>query len=586
MANSDELKRIKKKYGENFMKLCRELFPTILERDGKLEEVLNKTFAGNSRTLYEDIVNAKLERAFKNYIYGNINARDFKIDGYTLAKDGRFYKYNIYLNKIYYCPENIVIEDGTAKKLDNLLLMDYFICDRKDNIFKLYDNNIKDSFIDFLQNLNDINMEVDEFSGQQTIIAKKLDKETITIVLDQDNQIIGYKNLEVERIGDNFLYANKKLIALDLPNLKYVGDNFLLKNELLNKSDLNYLIGNLMLSIDKKQCDDEELTLFIRNFLEYKGKLDLPLLETVGNNFLESNKSLTKLELHKLKQIGNNFLRINNSLSELDLLNVEKIGDNFLELNKSLTKLELHKLKQIGNNFLRMNSNISKLDLPNVEQIGDNFLEKNNILTVLTLIKLKCVGNNFLLGNCCLRSLQLPQLEIVADNFLKSIGNVFLPNKEGISLLQLPKLKKVGDNFLHLNENILNLELLSLMEAGDGFLSNNRVLEQLNLPKLRQVGDNFLQYVGDVFSPKKSGLNVLILPSLEYVGNNFLSFNESIVNVELLNLIEAGDCFLCSNKILNNLKLPKLKKVGKNFLLLLDKEKCYVECPFLQNYIF
>ena len=33
MAGSEELKKIKKVYGESFMKLCRSLFPTLLEQE-------------------------------------------------------------------------------------------------------------------------------------------------------------------------------------------------------------------------------------------------------------------------------------------------------------------------------------------------------------------------------------------------------------------------------------------------------------------------------------------------------------------------------------------------------------------------
>lgn len=44
MASKDELKKIKKLYGERFMHLCRELFPTLLEEEGKLYEILSSTF--------------------------------------------------------------------------------------------------------------------------------------------------------------------------------------------------------------------------------------------------------------------------------------------------------------------------------------------------------------------------------------------------------------------------------------------------------------------------------------------------------------------------------------------------------------
>ena len=69
MASDVELKKIKKKYGEKFMHMCRELFPTILEEEGALLSILGRKFANNSRTLYEDIHNNDLEENFKDFIY-------------------------------------------------------------------------------------------------------------------------------------------------------------------------------------------------------------------------------------------------------------------------------------------------------------------------------------------------------------------------------------------------------------------------------------------------------------------------------------------------------------------------------------
>ena len=51
-----ELKQIKKKYEKNFSHLCRNLFPTILEQDGLLFQILDETFAPN-HYLHNDIIN-------------------------------------------------------------------------------------------------------------------------------------------------------------------------------------------------------------------------------------------------------------------------------------------------------------------------------------------------------------------------------------------------------------------------------------------------------------------------------------------------------------------------------------------------
>ena len=62
-----DLKVIKKKYGEEMMHLCRELFPTLLETEGLLPTLLMRSFK-ESHSIAQDIKNHKLEDDFKNYI--------------------------------------------------------------------------------------------------------------------------------------------------------------------------------------------------------------------------------------------------------------------------------------------------------------------------------------------------------------------------------------------------------------------------------------------------------------------------------------------------------------------------------------
>ena len=71
MLNKD-LEIIKKKYGENMMKLCRKLFPSILEEEGVLSKIILSNFYP-SHDLYDDIIYNELENSFKNYIYNMID---------------------------------------------------------------------------------------------------------------------------------------------------------------------------------------------------------------------------------------------------------------------------------------------------------------------------------------------------------------------------------------------------------------------------------------------------------------------------------------------------------------------------------
>ena len=69
---NNDLKKIKKHYGEAMMHLCRKLFPTILEEEGKLFELMQTNFYDN-RYLYDDLVKYNLIIEFKDYIYEKFN---------------------------------------------------------------------------------------------------------------------------------------------------------------------------------------------------------------------------------------------------------------------------------------------------------------------------------------------------------------------------------------------------------------------------------------------------------------------------------------------------------------------------------
>ena len=64
----DDLKEIRKHYGEKMSHLCRDLFPTILEKKGLLFHIIETHFA-RSKQLCEDIMSERKELGFKTYIY-------------------------------------------------------------------------------------------------------------------------------------------------------------------------------------------------------------------------------------------------------------------------------------------------------------------------------------------------------------------------------------------------------------------------------------------------------------------------------------------------------------------------------------
>lgn len=571
MTKTNELNKIKKMYGENFMKLCRELFPTILEQEGKLYELLNSLFADNCKTLYDDIINNNLESSFKNYIYSKIssdnkerkiieeeilktpyelledsgynlfeckteediqkfkkyyaqneqlctfkggrlnkcvvffavnknaenikreefnspkredkygtsvmgiqfnkkglctvsiknrynhtvdnpdatygndlnnitpglrqsfknllkkrgleldnsNVEEFNFPNYTIANDGKYYRYNMEINGVYYCPGNIIIENGEPRKLEknNHILIDYFILDtkkkdkkqnfRQSNTIKLYDKNVKDSFIDDLQDLENakvlIEKDKEQGNGIRVITIQKDDKKyPIIIRIDKNNQIIGYDNKNLTQIPDNFLYYNKRLNQLNLPNVIKIKDNF-----------------------------------------------------------LHSNKGLTSLDLQNLIQVGNSFINDNTELTDIKLNNLKKVGNSFLSNNKKLTHLELQNLIEAGSFFLNSNEKLSHFEAPNLTKVGNFFLNNNEEL----------------------EHIKLP-------NLFKT-GNFFLHNNTNLRSVEFPSLVEAGNSFLYSNAELKYADFPNLREAGCDFLYNNTGLEYFNLSNIPELKEKF-----------------------------------------------------------------------------------------------
>ena len=147
-------------------------------------------------------------------------------------------------------------------------MIDYFILDKEKKALRLYDAYREDGFCKCFENIKKIQMEKNSEKEKQTrvIIIETKDSELpISIEIDKDNNIIGYSNLQLTQVGDNFLEYNKQLSELNLPQLIQVGDGFLEQNEQLSE-------------------------------------LNLPQLTQVGDGFLEENNQLSELNLPQLKQ--------------------------------------------------------------------------------------------------------------------------------------------------------------------------------------------------------------------------------------------------------------------------------------------
>ena len=261
----------------------------------------DSTFSNNLDNIIEGLM-----QSFENeYGFIQANIGNFELENYVKV-GGKYYKYNHEIDNIYYCLDNIIIDNFNVKKYDKerYIVFDYFVLDLKEK--KILTETEYDSFIDGIVDIDKIN--IVKLENGKAIHIIPINREEIIIELDKQNRIVKYKNNNIKRCDDYFLCFNESLQELNLPNLERCGDRFLYNNESLQELNLPNL----------KQC-------------EY--------------GFLLSNQSLQELNLPNLKLCGDSFLYFNESLQELNLPNLERCGDSFLYNNESLQELNLPKLK-------------------------------------------------------------------------------------------------------------------------------------------------------------------------------------------------------------------------------------------------
>ena len=209
------------------------------------------------------------------------NIDELELEGYVVANDGKYYRYNYEIDGTYYCPGNIVISKNEPKQLGdsgNVILMGHYILDLERKEMRLYDEKSQDSFIDAFENIEKIEVTNDkEKSGARVISIKNEGEEYPAIIkIDSENRIIEYKNENVKKIGDNFMIKSDGLRKIELPNV----------------------------------------------------------IE-IGNHFLSSNITLSKIDIHNVKKIGDGFMSRIPFLDDLNLKKVEEIGNEFMNMRRT-----------------------------------------------------------------------------------------------------------------------------------------------------------------------------------------------------------------------------------------------------------
>ena len=203
----------------------------------------------------------------------------FEIEGYVVAHDNKFYKYNYQMGPLYFCSDNIIINHGEAVSIptEKYIVMDYYLLDlRSGNVWLLdEERDIKDCFPETIRNIE--KLEVSNNGNTKTIKLIPKSKREIEIILDNRNRIVSLKNEDIEEIGDNFMFFNNTLKKVEASNVRKIGNNFL---------DLNETVE----------------------------KVSIPKVEEIGDNFLITNTALRDVFLPEGVSLGNNCFYFNNNL--------------------------------------------------------------------------------------------------------------------------------------------------------------------------------------------------------------------------------------------------------------------------------
>lgn len=291
------------------------------------------TFSNNLDNIIEGLTKS-FEKEYNLRIDGTHN-NDFEIPNYVKASDGKYYKYNYEIDNIYYCVDNIIIDNFEVKndfqEKEKYIVIDYFIIDLASKTIKLYDESFFDSFLNRFVDIECINITKDKITMTKTIDITLENKDVIKIKTNKYNQIISYQDNNLEIMENQFLSKNIYLENLYLPCVHTIKKDVLKENQ----------------------------------FLE---DIYLPKVKKIDWDFLVFNQSLKKIILPNVMDVEMNFLRYNNCIKEISFPNLEIISSNFMEYNQNLEKVNLPMLREVGSNFLAGNLELQELFLPSLKK--------------------------------------------------------------------------------------------------------------------------------------------------------------------------------------------------------------------------
>ena len=602
MSNSKELNRIKKLYGEKFMHFCRSIFPTLLEQEGLLTNVLKSTFATNSRTLYDDIVNNYLEEEFKNYIYSNIDVEKEmpEIIGektpYQLLDENGYDLYEcnseeeIQSFKKYYKPgeelctfwggrlNSCVVFWAVKKDAEEIKREDFNNPKREDeygtSVMSIQFTKSQNSTVSIKNRYNDtVNNPDATYGNDLDKIAPGL-TQSFEKLLSERGLTLNSSNIEAFSIPGYVVADDGKYYKY---NMEMNGKYYCPGNVIIDLGNVIKLEPEKQELIDYFILDKENKTLSLYDSVISDSFIDgfknIDSIEMANNNNSEQKtKTITIKEKSSDKPITIEINKESNSIIGYTNENLTNLGDNFLKYNEQLSNIEIPNVTSIEDDVLAINKGLKKFEAPNLTEIGDNFLGNNGQLSEFNVPNVIYIGNNVLMFNKGLEKFEAPNVKIIKDCFLLSnnklskfevpnvtcIGHGILRFNKGLEKFEAPNLTEIGNDFLGHNEQLSEFKVPNVTCICNRVLENNKGLEKFEASNLKKIGDNFLKY--------NEQLREFKVPNVTYICNGVLKNNIELEKFEAPNLEMIGYSFLRNNSKLSEFKVPNVISIGNEVL--------------------
>ena len=516
VGHDNDLRLIKKHYGEDMMRFCRANFSTILDTPGLLYEIIKNGF-DYSKSLYKDIVDAKQEEEFimhVNAIYNKyINPIDdeYEIDktpeelldeaGYTLYEchtEDEIQSFRKYYDKLGHTYEK-VNKDGIYKPVG-------------EEICTFDGNRLNKCYVFFAVSKNVDNIKRKEKPERQdeygtSVISIQFLKGKINIVSIKNRYNHSVKNCDATFSNnlDLIIRGLKKSFEkkYDLRINSNYNEDIILENYTADSTGKFYKVNahannryycannKVIYNGEVKSYDKAQYILMDCYLLDIANKKIELVDPGIKDGFIKTIGNINSLDIKNYDD-GSRIITINNGIEiTIDANNTIKeykdtisqnIESHFLSYSEHIESVNMTNAIIAGKDFLRRSTDLRMVDLPLLESTGENFCRNGKCNELINMPSLKATGNNFMYHSFA---------TIVDFPNLVNIGDFFFGN--GIVLeVNLPKTKKVGDAFLGVCQVTKKVNMPVVETIGAYFMAKNNVLKELYLPAY-SIKENFLE---------------------------------------------------------------------------------------------